>query len=148
MQQASMNPSHNPCISKRTWPIKPDSEKANKRYIPTYLFPSCYFFFPLWWKPRASPQAAAELRGEDCGYMCLFNTHHQLSETSIDLAQGQQDVLLRLFSNQAWNARISYHWPNLKGDFSVKSDFFMGTGWTKSYGHMLCTKYNNCTQFI
>ena len=40
-----MNPSHNPCISKRTWPMKPDSEKANKRYIPTYLFPSCYFFF-------------------------------------------------------------------------------------------------------
>ena len=99
MQQASMNPSHNPCIAKRTWPIKPDSEKANKRYIPAYLL--LVIFLPLWWKPRVWPQAGAELRGEDCGYMRLFNTHNQRSETSIDLPQGQQDVLLRLFSNQA-----------------------------------------------
>ena len=148
MQQASMNPSHNPCIAKRTWPIKPDSEKANKRYIPTYLFPSCYFFFHCGGNREHRPKRGLSWGARTVAIcVCFTRTTSSLKHPSTWLKV-----------NRTWCCGYSvtkhemHAFPitdrTWKGIFLWRVIFFMGTGWTKLYGHMLCTKYNNCSQFI
>ena len=136
MQQASMNPSHNPCIS-----------KANKRYLHTYFLLVIFFFH--YGGNREHPPKLRLSWGARTVAICVCLT---LTTSSLKHPSTWLKVNRTCCCGYSVTKHEMHAFPitdrTWKGIFLWRVIFFMGTGWTKLYGHMLCTKYNNCSQFI